>query len=370
MAIKLFAVIIFCFMQTTVMAQSLEKIMQAFNILCPYDIGSGCSIKSTAINNDYVEMTFIINENIITVKDFEDNKDTYAGTMARSFAKSSGSNELIERMVDEGYGLKLIIIGDTSGEQCEIPIPHRDLKNALSSSDEDLEEDQLTLSVVNASHKLPLKRGEATLKDIVLSDGTVAFVYDAPEAMMKQPDDSLFSVIRQEFDFAVTDYFEKKMLTEIMERGFNPKFCFEFGKKKKTTEIMLSARETASYMDKAGKKHEKEVELIIALMKLGAEDNNDIDVAIEENDIIVTMTVDDDMVNLISLADDDDDDSIVATDEMVKQVLSNTEGANFLFEAIAASNKNLVYNYVGKESGKGISLIIKNLSLVKALMNY
>ena len=333
--IKLFAVIIFCFIQMTGMAQSLGKIVTAFNILCPYDIGSGCSIKSTAINNENVEMTFVINEKILTVKDFEDDKDTYTGTMARSFATDSSSKELIEQIVDEGYGLKLIIVGDTSGEQCEITISNRQLKDALSSTSNDLEEDQLTLSVVNASHKLPQRRGEATLKDITFIDGIVTFVYDAPEAMLKQPDDSLFSIIQQEYDFAVTDYFEKKMLNKIIGNGENTTFRFEYGKKKKIQEIMLSAREAANYMDKAGKKHDKEIDALIALMKLGAAENQDVDVAIEGKSIVITMTVDEDMVSLISLMSQDD--SLVATDEMVKETFSDTSSAKFLIEAICPS---------------------------------
>ena len=370
LTIKLFAVIILCFIQTTAMAQTMKTIVEAFNILCPYDIGSGCSIKGLAMSDEYVEMTFIINEKIITVKDFEKDKDTYSGTMARSFAEDKSSKTLIEQMADEGYGLKLIIIGDISKDQCEIPISNQQLKEALSTTREDIDADQLTLSVVNSSHKLPVTRGIATLEDISMEDGTVTFFYNFPEEMVKQAADSIDSVIDQEFDFAVSDYFEKKMFLLIMENQLNTVFRFGYGKKKKILqEMMLSAREVGNRLDKAGQKHDKEIEVFLSLMKLGSSGDNDTDVEIEGNDIVVTITVDDDMLSILSLVDDDDN-NIVATDEMVQQTVARTANIVFFYKAIAASNKNLVYHYIGKESGKTSKCVIKNLSLVKALMNY
>lgn len=369
--IKLLTLVVFCFIQTTSSAQILPALIETFNELCPVDIGSGCSIKSLTVNQKNVEMTFIFNEKIISIQDLEESKDTYANTLSRSFAEDPSSKILIEQIAKEGYGLMLIVIGDTSGEQCEIFISNQKLKEALTATDEDIEEDQILLGVTNSKHQLPLKRGEVTLEDIVLSDNTVMFIYNAPDEMMKpavlKSGDTLTSVINEEFEFALSNYFEKKLFNDIIDKGIQTTFRFEYNKKKKHKDVTLSAQEIANGIANAGKQHEQELEVYVSLMKLGLSEGQD--VVIDGDNIIVSLTVDKTMIDLLSLQADDQN-QLYANADLVKQSVSNSKNIAFVFKAIAASNKNLIYHYLNSENDNSVKCVIKNISLVQALMDY
>ena len=329
--IKLLTLVVFCFIQTTSSAQILPALIETFNELCPVDIGSGCSIKSLTVNQKNVEMTFIFNEKIISIQDLEESKDTYANTLSRSFAEDPSSKILIEQIANEGYGLMLIVIGDTSGEQCEIFISNQNLKEALTATDEDIEEDQILLGVTNSKHQLPLKRGEVTLEDIVLSDNTVMFIYNAPDEMMKpavlKSGDTLTSVINEEFEFALSNYCEKKLFNDIIDKGIQNTFRFEYKKKKKHKDVTLSAQEIANGIANAGKQHEQELEVYVSLMKLGLSEGQD--VVIDGDNIIVSLTVDKTMIDLLSLQADDQN-QVYANADLVKQSVSNSKNIAFV----------------------------------------
>ena len=315
-------------------------------------------------------MAFIFNEKIIAIQDLEESKEIYANTMANSFVQDPSSKLLIEQIANDGYGLTLVVIGDTSGEKCEIAISNQQLKDALASvTAEVVEQDQILLGVTNSKHQLPLQRGEVTLEDIVLSNDTVIFVYNAPDAMMKpaflKSNDTLTGVINEEFEFALSNYFEKKLFYDIVEQGNQTIFRFEYNKKKKHKDVLMSAQEIANGIANAGKQHDAELEAYVSLMKLGLSEGQD--VAIDGDNVIVSLTVDKSMIDLLSLQMDDEN-QVYADADMVKQSVSNKSIA-FIFKAIAVCNKNLIYRYLNSEDDQSVKCVIKNLSLVQALMD-
>ena len=316
-------------------------------------------------------MTFIFNENIIAIQDLEDNKDFYAGTLSRSFAEDSSSKILIDRIVDEGYGLRLVIVGDTSGEQCDILITNQELKDALSTTAEDIEEDQLALGVMNSKHQLPQQRGEVTLEDIVLSNDTVIFIYNAPDEMMKpavlKSNDTLTNVINEEFEFSTCNYFEKKLFNDIADKGLKATFRFEYNKKKKHKDVTLSAQDVAQHIVTVGKAHDKELEAYVSIMKLGMTEEQNASIDIEDDRIIITLNVDEDMISLLYIQADENND-VYINDDMVKQTILSNKSLQFIFKAIAASNRHLVYRYINSNSDKSVKCVVKNLTLVKAMM--
>ena len=221
----------------------MEEAVQTLNRECPIPMGVVGSIVSFKIDDVNLTFVFELNEEIVSIAGLKQNEEQLGINAAKALNASNKSTSLLDMLLDGGYGIKMVFIGQQSKDTA---ILVSDIKTLRSVADapKSTPNELLKTAVENAKLQLPEQEDEITLfTDIYIDGDYIVYVYelDINELLFDYiTDDAAKELITESFAELSKDFIFKRFLKMVVDGKKHIKAIYNCKGSDKKLEIVVT----------------------------------------------------------------------------------------------------------------------------------
>ena len=160
--------------------RELKEQVDKFNKACPMSLGDIMTLNSAMLEEDNtVEMKFTANEALASISALNNHKEDAIEIMSMSLTKET-SKILVDKIIDAGANLRIVIIGGQSGLRAYFEVTADDLKRAKEKFSNMTEGQKLIASnVLGMKLKLPLRIDDiTTMTGLSITSSSLVYNYE------------------------------------------------------------------------------------------------------------------------------------------------------------------------------------------------
>lgn len=177
--------------------KELREQVDKFNKACPVSLGDLMTMNSVMYDGNSVEMKLTANESIASISALDNHKEEVKEISCISLSKES-SGALVDKIIEAGANLKIIVIGGQSNTRTEVELSANDLKIAKEKYSNMTDGQKLVASnVLGVKIKLPVMMDDMTkLVGLSLTADALVYKFEINDAETGQNIDSAISFVK------------------------------------------------------------------------------------------------------------------------------------------------------------------------------